>query len=54
MAGNKEKTLDWLEKGYELRDPVTPYIGYPFFASLLLNEPRYQKLLTELNIPYYD
>jgi adenylate cyclase len=53
MAGNKEKTLEWLEKGYELRDPLTPYIGRPFFTSLLLNEPRYQELLRKLNIPYY-
>ena len=54
MAGNKEKTLEWLEKGYELRDPLTPYIGRPFFTSLLLNEPRYQELLSKLNIPYYE
>jgi len=54
MAGNKEKTLKWLEKGYELRDPLTPYIGRPFFTSLLLNEPRYQELLSKLNIPYYE
>ncbi len=54
MAGNKEKALEWLEKGYELRDPLTPYIGRPFFTNLLLNEPRYQELLTKLNIPSYD
>ena len=54
MAGNKERALDWLEKGYELRDPLTPYIGRPFFTSLLLSEPRYQELLKKLNIPYYD
>ena len=54
MGGNKEKTLEWLEKGYELRDPTTPYIGRPFFTSLLLNEPRYQELLSKLNIPYYE
>jgi TolB-like protein len=54
MAGNKEKTLEWIEKGYELRDPVTPYIGRPFFTSLLINEPRYHGLLSKLNIPYYD
>ncbi len=52
LAGNKERTLDWLEKGYELRDPLTPYIGRPFFTGLLLNEPRYQELLKKLNIPY--
>jgi hypothetical protein len=54
MAGNKEKTLEWIEKGYELRDPVTPYIGRPFFTSLLINEPRYHGLLSKLNIPFYD
>ena len=54
MGGNKEKALDWLEKGYELRDPLTPYIGRPFFSSLLLNEPRYQELLRKLSIPSYD
>ena len=54
MGGNKEKTLEWLEKGYELRDPTTPYIGRPFFSSLLLNEPRYQELLRKLNIPFYE
>jgi len=54
MAGNKEKTLEWIEKGYELRDPLTPYIGRPFFTSLLLNEPRYQELIKKLNIPYYE
>ena len=54
MAGNKEKALEWLEKGYELRDPLTPYLGRPFFTKLLLTEPRYQELLTKLNIPSYD
>jgi adenylate cyclase len=54
MAGNKEKALEWLEKGYKLRDPFTPYIGYPFFTSLLLNEPRYKELIRKLNISYYE
>jgi TolB-like protein len=54
MGGNKEKTLEWLEKGYELRDPTTPYIGRPFITSLLINEPRYHELLSKLNIPYYE
>jgi TolB-like protein len=54
LAGNKEKALDWLEKGYDIRDPLTPYNGRPFFTSLLLDEPRYQELLKKLIIPYYD
>jgi len=54
LAGNKEKALDWLENGYELRDPLTPYIGRPFFTNLLKNEPRYLELLKKLNIPHYD
>ena len=54
MAGNKERALEWLEKGCEVRDPLTPYIGRPFFTSLLIDEPRYQELLKNLNIPYYE
>jgi TolB-like protein/Tfp pilus assembly protein PilF len=51
MAGEKNKTLDWLEKGWEVRDPVLPYLGYPLFVDLLGNEPRFQALLRKMNLP---
>lgn len=34
-AGDKEQTLSWLEKGYEIRDPNMPYIGDGSYASFL-------------------
>ena len=51
-AGNKEKTLDWLEKGFEVRDPNMVVIGViPFFVDLLGDEPRYQELMRKMNLP---
>jgi len=51
MAEEKNKTLDWLEKGLEVNDPVLPYLGYPLFIDLLRDEPRYQELLRKMNLP---
>jgi tetratricopeptide (TPR) repeat protein len=51
MAGEKNKTLDWLEKGLEVHDPMLPYLGYPLFAELLGDEPRYQDLFRKMNLP---
>jgi len=51
-AGNKEKTLDWLEKGVEVRDANMLIIGVtPLFFDLLKDEPRYQDLLQKMNLP---
>ena len=48
FAEDQEKTLEWLEKGYEIRDPNMPYIRT---FSLLDNDPRYQDLLRRMNLP---
>ena len=51
-AGNKEKTLDWLEKGVEERDPNILIMGVvPLFVDLLEDEPRFQELLRRMNLP---
>jgi Tfp pilus assembly protein PilF len=51
-AGNKEKTMDWMEKGVEVGDPNMPYIGVmPHYVDLLGDEPRYQDLLRKMNLP---
>jgi TolB-like protein/Tfp pilus assembly protein PilF len=51
-AGNKEKTLDWLEKGVEVRDPNMICIGVvPLWVDLLGDEPRYKELLRKMNLP---
>jgi hypothetical protein len=53
FAGDEENTIDWLEKGYEIRDPMMPYMGY-FAFDLVDDDPRYQDLLRRMNLPVDD
>jgi serine/threonine protein kinase/tetratricopeptide (TPR) repeat protein len=48
FAEDKEKTLEWLENGFEMKDPNMPYIRT---FRLLHDEPRYQDLLRKMNLP---
>jgi len=50
FAGNKDNAMEMLEKGYEMRDPMMPYMGYYAF-DLLHDDPRYQDLLRRMNLP---
>jgi tetratricopeptide (TPR) repeat protein len=50
LAGDHEKTIAWLEMGYELQDPNMPYVG-SFTFDLLDDDPRYQDLLHRMNLP---
>jgi Tfp pilus assembly protein PilF len=50
-AGEKTKTLDWLEKGLEVHDPLLQYVGGPEYVDLLGDEPRYKELLRKMNLP---
>ncbi len=49
-AGETSRAVDWLEKGYEVRDQSMPYIGWPVFDSLR-SDPRFQALLRRMNLP---
>jgi serine/threonine-protein kinase len=49
-AGEKEKALDWLEKGYEVRDQSMPYVGLPIYDSVR-GDPRFVSLLRRMNLP---
>jgi len=51
VAGEKEKCLDWLEKGYETKDPMHAYITELDLRSLIHDEPRYDELLRKMNLP---
>jgi tetratricopeptide (TPR) repeat protein len=53
LAGDPEKTIEWLEMGYEVRDPNMPYAGGFVFFDLLAEDPRYQDLLRRMNLPNY-
>jgi hypothetical protein len=44
-----DKAMDWLEKGYEIHHPFTPYIG--MWWDQLKNNPRYIELLKKMNLP---
>ena len=48
-AGEKGKALDWLEKGYEVRDQSLPYLGLPIYDSVR-SEPRFQALLRKMGL----
>jgi serine/threonine protein kinase/Tfp pilus assembly protein PilF len=51
MAREESQALEWLEKGFELRDPNMPYINVdPIFDSLR-NTPRFQDLVRRMNLP---
>jgi len=49
-AGEKGKALDWLEKGYEVRDQSMPYLGLPIYDSVR-GDPRFTALLRKMNFP---
>ena len=50
-AGEKDQTLEWLEKGFDTRDPTMPYIGVSPWSDPLRADPRFQDLLRRMNLP---
>jgi len=53
VAGEKDKAVEWLEKGLEVQDPVLPYLGYPCFDDMR-PDPRFQDLLRRVGLPTDD
>ena len=51
-AGNKERTLEMLEKDYEVHDVGFPLVlRFPVY-EFVYDEPRYQNLFHKINLPY--
>ena len=50
-AGMKDKALDWLEKAFLARDPNTPYLAVDPIFDAMRGDPRFQRLLRQLNLP---
>jgi len=50
-AGEKERTLEWLEKSFEARDPNLPYVSAKPTYDSLRSDPRFQDLLRRMNFP---
>jgi adenylate cyclase len=51
LAGDRERTLDWLERAYELHDPNMPYISTIPHFDLVRDDPRFKDLLRRMNLP---
>jgi serine/threonine-protein kinase len=50
MAGEKDKAIEWLEKGLEIHDPALPYLGLPCDDDIR-PDPRFQDILRRMNLP---
>jgi hypothetical protein len=51
-AGDVERTLAWLERGFVGREPNLPYIGVTPFFDFVRGEPRFQALLVGMKLPW--
>jgi TolB-like protein/Tfp pilus assembly protein PilF len=50
-AEDPERSMDWLEEAFVVRDPMLPYLRQPLYYDLLHSNPRYQDLLRRMNLP---
>jgi hypothetical protein len=47
-----DKAMEWIEKGFEVRDPNMPYIASPgFHCEPLFNNPRFIEIIQKMNLP---
>lgn len=51
LAGENDQALEWLERGYEERDPNMPYLSVERYLDSLRDDPRFQNLLRRMNLP---
>jgi serine/threonine-protein kinase len=51
LAGENDQALEWLERGYEERDPNMPYLSVEFGLDNLRDHPQFRDLLRRMNLP---
>jgi TolB-like protein len=51
MANQPDKAMDWLEKGFEQKDPKVPNITTIFYFEPLFNNPRFIAICKKINLP---
>ncbi len=52
MVNQQDKAMDWIEKGYEIRDPNMPYIATGIYlCEPLFNNPRFIDIVEKMNLP---
>ncbi|HEY6221931.1 MAG TPA: hypothetical protein VIX13_05285, partial [Candidatus Eisenbacteria bacterium] len=49
-AGETDRTLEWLEKGFQVHDQNMPYMGWPDWDGVR-SDPRFQDLLRRMKLP---
>ena len=55
MVNQKEKALQYLEKGYEIHDPNMPYIATGIYQlEQLYNHPKFIAILEKMNLRLKD
>jgi len=52
LAGNTDKTMDWIERGYIRRDPDMPYIAIFPVLKPYRNEPRFIEIVKRMNLTF--
>ncbi len=50
-AGERERALEWLERGFEERDIVMVYLTVDPIWNSVRDDPRFQDLLRRMNLP---
>ncbi len=52
FADQPDKAMEWIEKGFEVHDPVMPFIAtHGFFFEPLFDNPRFIDILEKMNLP---
>ena len=49
-AGDYERSVAWLERAFEVRDPNLPYVGFRPYFDPLRSDPRFQELLRRMGL----
>jgi hypothetical protein len=49
--GNKDQSLEWLEKAYRVRDPKIPLIGIEPLFDVLRSDLRFKDLSRRIGLP---
>ncbi len=53
-AGDYNRSIDWLERAFEVRDPNLPYIGFQPLWDPLRSDSRFQDLLRRMGLPLHE
>lgn len=51
MGGNRDKTLDWIEKSYIRKDPQIPFLNIVPSLKPYRNDPRFKEIINRLKLP---